>query len=133
MSLEGWPNRPHVEQCPICGSNHIYSMSCIDLSGPIPQYPKEQCLRCRNCNHSWFCECKECKMEEIPTPECDKFHAIADKSQTVGEFCEWLRAEYGIVLPKSINDLLAQFFEIDQDQLEWEKQEILAQLRKDQG
>jgi len=71
-------------------------------------------------------------MGDIQTPECDKLHAIADKSQVVGEFIEWVREKHGVHMPKSIDDLLADFFEIDQNKVEQEKRAILESLRKRQ-
>jgi len=29
-------------------------------------------------------------------PEHDKLHAVVDKSQAIGEFCEWLQSEKGV-------------------------------------
>lgn len=90
-------------------------------------------------------------------PEHDKLHAIADKSQACGEFFEWLgsnewtlcevhshtnceRDECGFwacgldkgeyfPVRLSLNKLLAEFFDIDQDKLEAEKLAMLAELR----
>lgn len=73
--------------------------------------------------------------------EHEKLKKIADKSQTVGEFLEWLQGEKGVTLAEynrndnlypvrfSIQDLLAEFFEIDQNRLETEKQHMLEELR----
>jgi hypothetical protein len=80
--------------------------------------------------------------EAVAFPEHDKLSAIADKSQTLGEFIEWLPSrgihlgvptESGRYLhfhTPNIQALLAAFFEIDQDRLETEKRQMLNQLRK---
>lgn len=81
-------------------------------------------------------------------PEHEKLEAIRDQSQIIGEFLEWLSSQ-GIHLAKwhshatgwdesvplfmRIEDILAQYFDIDQNRLEDEKQEILDSLRKVQG
>ena len=91
-------------------------------------------------------------------PEHDKLDAIKGQSQACGEFMEWLTAQ-GFVLAKyhfhtdecrtdgqrgytcqmsdempypayrSVNDLLAERFGIDQNVLEAEKRAILSELR----
>ena len=77
----------------------------------------------------------------IKTPMCDKLHAVKAQSQPIGEFLEWLQAEKDIVLCRytetdfclpvrqGIESLLAEFFEIDLEQAEREKQLLLANLR----
>lgn len=92
----------------------------------------------------------------MPTfPEHDKLAEISAKSQTCGEFLDWLRERYTIaeyhvhsvhcqdedgractgsmktLYPVSINAraLLAEFFEIDEAKLETEKLAMLAKLR----
>jgi hypothetical protein len=91
-------------------------------------------------------------------PEHEKLHAITDKSQAIGEFVDWLDAEKSIVLARrhehgddcrseegflmcgySTNDLipagvriqtlLAEFFGIDEEKIEREKREMLAEIR----
>lgn len=86
------------------------------------------------------------------TPELDKMLAVKEKSQVVGEFLEWLN-EQKIVLAEYTDDtcdcgcdceeelllhirkgreqLLADFFEINLDKCEQERQQILADLRSD--
>lgn len=81
----------------------------------------------------------------IATPESDKMLAVHDKSQAIGEFMEWLQGERGIVLAEwedrtsrdavlhpshpGINQLLAQYFEIDLNVVEREKRAILAGIQ----
>ena len=79
-------------------------------------------------------------------PEHEKLQKIKDQSQAIGEFLEWLRYtkdyriciydpnDYDHYIPvfTSTNDLLAEYFDIDQNKLESEKQEILEELRKQQ-
>lgn len=89
-------------------------------------------------------------------PEHEKLAKIKDQSQACGDFLEWLQAEKGFVLchnehhdedgydedenedqegeylpaPVSKVRLLAEFFEIDLDKLEDEKQAMLEEQRK---
>jgi len=74
-------------------------------------------------------------------PEHEKLKKINDKSQTIGEFIDWINYEKDIVLAKyedyclfpirtPIEKLLAEFFEIDSDKLESEKCQMLELIRK---
>ena len=79
-------------------------------------------------------------------PEHDKLSAIKDQSQACGEFLEWLGSQ-GILLcsippdydhtwlpiHRNVQDLLAEFFEIDLDKIEVEKRQMLDQLRAAAG
>lgn len=71
--------------------------------------------------------------------ELEKLHTVADESQKIGAFLEWL-GNQGIVLgcwrgdelyPErlSIEKLLASYFEIDFDQVEREKRAMLDARR----
>ena len=76
-------------------------------------------------------------------PEHEKLGKIKDQSQAIGEFLEWLRvekeyriciydpADYDHYFPvfTSTNDLLAEYFDIDQNKLESEKREMLDFIR----
>lgn len=80
-------------------------------------------------------------------PEHDKLSAIADQSQAIGEFMEWLKdgarpqqprlflahyvegEECPVPLHTPTEDLLAEYFEIDQSKLEQEKRAMLDSLR----
>ena len=89
-------------------------------------------------------------------PEHEKLSKIVDKSQSIGEFLEWLRFSKGIHLAswltievaavpeynwaayhyddlayhgETTTDLLAEFFDIDQDKLEQEKRQMLDEIR----
>lgn len=95
---------------------------------------------------------------ETTYPEHEKLHVIADKSQACGEFFDWLQEQglqlceihshsecsrdkdgYGwdcglergsyVPIHRPIVKLLAEFFDIDQDRLEAEKQAMLDKLR----
>lgn len=84
------------------------------------------------------------KADEVMSryPEHKKLTAIAEQSQSIGEFIDWLQTSKGYEIcyytdddadplakvPKSINDLLADYFKIDQDKLEEEKREMLELL-----
>ena len=90
-------------------------------------------------------------MSRPKTPELDRMLAVKEKSQTIGEFIEWLTnsslmiCEYGAntcpfcddeikaLLPvrSTIEQLLADFFKIDLGKCEQERQQILADLRAD--
>lgn len=77
-------------------------------------------------------------------PEHEKLQAVANESQAIGDFVEWL-GQRGIHLGeylegkwiearlvpthRSTVDLLADFFYIDQRKLEAEKRAMLAALR----
>jgi hypothetical protein len=82
-------------------------------------------------------------------PEHDKLRACREHSQVCGDFLEWLKRRYRLVesvlqnpeaeeldyyyedfdVTESTVDLLAEFFGIDQNKLETEKREMLAELR----
>ena len=83
-------------------------------------------------------------------PEHDKMSKIADKSQAIGEFMEWLEQEKNLTLCKPIpegeeaagqywpaytpiQNLLAEFFDIDPVALEREKRAMLDEMRKALG
>lgn len=76
-------------------------------------------------------------------PECEKVRAVRDKSQAIGDFLTWLRHEKGVILCRhvedrnypqpfsyNINSLLAEFFDIDREKVEAEKQDILTTMRE---
>lgn len=82
-----------------------------------------------------------------PYPEHTKLAEISDKSQAIGEFVDWLR-DKGISLcrlyeengvsryyPQTdpIRDLLADYYDIDQNAIEREKRAMLDELRAAQG
>lgn len=89
------------------------------------------------------------KHELPPCPECDKMLAVQNRSQDIGEFLEWLRGERGLHLAEydddfwegkflkpvniRIEDLLAEFFEIDLNKVEAERRALLESLREAQG
>jgi hypothetical protein len=74
-------------------------------------------------------------------PEHDKLERICDKSQSIGEFLEWVGDTHRLTLTRvdidgrqwppdcSTTQLLAEFYEIDLDKLEREKREMLDALR----
>lgn len=76
-------------------------------------------------------------------PEHEKLRKISDKSQVVGEFLEWLEDTKGWRLARwgryinwmepvhyDVQDILAEFFGIDRDRLDAEKDAMLEELRK---
>lgn len=76
-------------------------------------------------------------------PEHEKLHAIHDTSQTIGEFLDIFLPSKGIVLAehdeeggpllwpthRTIQSLLAEFFEIDQKRIDAEKEAMLEAMR----
>jgi len=81
-------------------------------------------------------------------PECEKMSKVRKQSQLVGEFLDWLMNERGIVLSEyhegegrndeeelmpisvRIEELLAEFFEIDLKKVEQERRQILKELQE---
>lgn len=74
-------------------------------------------------------------------PEHDKLIALAGQNNTVGEFLDWLEDEkefilsttdtHGRLIPVDIRatTLIAEFFEIDEEELEREKMHMINRLR----
>jgi hypothetical protein len=78
-------------------------------------------------------------------PECDKLASVADKSQVIGEFIDWLLGEKQYILAKwgtgevedmllprnpSVQGLLAEFFGIDLKKVEVERRALLDAIRE---
>lgn len=80
--------------------------------------------------------------------EIEKMLAVKDKSQVIGEFldwlpskgyvlCEWVTKCKGtssewdepVMLGKSINQILAEYFEISLNKIEEERQALLNEIR----
>ena len=73
-------------------------------------------------------------------PEHDKLREVAEQTQAIGEFIEWLEGK-GIFLARYVDgsnfprhvhgfrDLLAEWAGIDENKLEAEKRQMLASLR----
>lgn len=87
-------------------------------------------------------------MERYKTPELDKMLAVKDESQKIGEFLEWLGQESLLICGfdesgcdecgnqlyptrSTREQLLADYFEIDLNKCEQERQQLLANLRSD--
>lgn len=79
---------------------------------------------------------------ETQYPECEKMAAVKDKSQLIGEFIEWMRDEQGfeicirswysreyIPMGMTIKILLAKFFDIDLNEVEKERRQMLGEMR----
>ena len=73
-------------------------------------------------------------------PECEKLQAVAPHSQKIGEFIDWCAEtkSIGLVIDPldsalpvytPLQQLLAEFFEIDMNKVELERQEILKDLQ----
>ena len=76
----------------------------------------------------------------LNTPTLDKIKAVHEESQSIGEFLEWLTQDHwicdydkdaGTFFPtySGIEQLLAEYFDIDLDQAEKERQALLDELR----
>jgi len=90
------------------------------------------------------------KTKQPQCPECEKLSDVTDLSQPIGEFLEWLNGQSNVVLAKwvtqrnyfadeenilvpideSIQQLLAQYFDIDLDKVEKERSALLEYIRK---
>lgn len=81
------------------------------------------------------------------TKELQKMNEVKDKSQLIGEFLDWLMNEKGCVIAEysdseiyvykplipnrlSIEQLLAEYFDIDLEKAERERVELLERFRK---
>lgn len=78
-----------------------------------------------------------------PTPELDKMKSVKDQSEIIGGFIDWLscnQLEICIRNPdddlfpvrKSIEQLLAQYFKINLNKCERERQAVLSYVRANQ-
>ena len=75
-------------------------------------------------------------------PEHEKLSAVAEASQAIGEFidfgpyvlAEWVEDDLGhkylVPVYKSINSILAEYFDIDLFKLEAEKRRMIQELQK---
>lgn len=84
-------------------------------------------------------------MKATKTPELDKMLAVQEKSQIIGKFLEWLDTTTEPItlcfydpdddefyqISQNTEKLLAEFFEIDLNKCEQERQQILADLKSD--
>lgn len=79
----------------------------------------------------------------VATPEHDKLKLVVDRSQSIGEFLQWMQSEKKIRFAKWSDEegglldayvdklgLLSEFFNIDQQKLEMEKRAILEEFRQ---
>lgn len=77
-------------------------------------------------------------------PECEKIHAKREESTTIGNFLDWAE-EKGYVfcvldhkyddyypITKRIEELLADYFGIDLEKAEKERQQMIEEIRKNQ-
>ncbi len=86
-------------------------------------------------------------MTDPEYPECEKMKAVNDKSQSIGEFLEWLASEKRVYLAtyleteevdadklclwhQSKESLLAEFFKIDLKKVEDERRAMLEKIRE---
>lgn len=80
-----------------------------------------------------------------PTPQHDRLRSVKNLSQSIHEFIHWLSDEKNVILATenidnddpqyynpsrtSLTDLVAEYFEIDLDELENEKRRMLHDIR----
>jgi hypothetical protein len=83
------------------------------------------------------------KRPQPPCPECEKLNAVAEESNKIGEFLDWMQTEGLIIgsydndgnfypLYKPINNLLADYFDIDLNKVEQERRALLDWIREEQ-
>lgn len=73
-------------------------------------------------------------------PECEKLQAVSEKSQCISEFIEWLETTKNVQLSQNVDDyyrwldtpidqLTAEFFNIDLNKVERERKHMLERCR----
>jgi hypothetical protein len=88
------------------------------------------------------------RKDAVKYPECERLKAVSGESQAIGNFIEWLgeermfivkyekvegyRDEQALPVTKSIEQMLADYFDIDLKKVEKERRAILAYLQKQQ-
>jgi hypothetical protein len=78
--------------------------------------------------------------KEPKCPECEKLHKISPQSQMIGEFLEYLQSRGYIIAERwkevlvpvheSTNELLAEYFDIDMNKVERERQALLDFIKE---
>jgi hypothetical protein len=79
-------------------------------------------------------------------PEIERLNIIKEKSQLCGEFLEWLQTKFNMIAKKegfehghipmgyssyiNVQNLLAEYFDINLEEIEKEKLQMLEDLRK---
>lgn len=94
--------------------------------------------------------------KKLATPMLDKVHKVHNQSQELGAFLEWLLENYTLTtlrryrrtgepmedddghlmyspVGSSVEEILAQYFDINLDQVEVERQAVLAQIQQEGG
>lgn len=88
---------------------------------------------------------KKPERKKVATPMLDYMLEIKDESQRLGQFLEWLRQKYSVRKPEFelefvpnnlpsnivIEDVLAEYFQVDLQQADAEKWQILNSLREE--
>lgn len=79
----------------------------------------------------------------METPELDKIREVREQSEKIGDFLEWLRGEKIVLtewddeqeryfdIHKNIEEILAEYFKINLNKAEEERQAILRELREE--
>lgn len=95
----------------------------------------------RACKKSQKLGTIHCARFELVTPTLEKMRGIRDESQAIGAFLEWLGNEQHLTLCKlnkydefcptvyGTEKLLALYFDIDLDESEREKRQLLEHMR----
>jgi hypothetical protein len=91
-------------------------------------------IMCFQMGHSEGCLCDNDGREEtkmIKYPECEKLQKVADKSDECGHFLDWLcqKGYAEKTSRKRMEELLAEYFEIDLVKVEKERRAILDDIR----
>jgi hypothetical protein len=78
-------------------------------------------------------------------PECERMQIVAPESRAIGEFIDWLNYEKHIILATrsdeedtgdiqmvhySMEKLLAEYYDIDLNKVEKERQQMLEEIRQ---
>lgn len=78
-------------------------------------------------------------------PECDRLIAVSEESNKISEFLDWLSYKHYYIaeecgnlgslvrVSESIQQLLANYFEIDLKKVEYERRSLLAEARANRG
>lgn len=73
-------------------------------------------------------------------PECEKLAKVSEKSQELGVFLEWLMGEYHLCnydhrieqywpTHNTVENILAEYFHIDMEEVNRERAQMLEELR----
>lgn len=102
--------------------------------------PRKRELRTAGSDQTWHYGVEGLLVPE-EHPECAKLLSVKDRSQEIGDFLEWLQSKKGVHLAAyyeeaglsvyrcNVEQLLAEYFEIDLNKVEEEKLSMLKKMR----